>query len=174
MRRTLTAFLIALLALPAAAAAQPSGVIVDPESPAGTEYAIPLEEARRHGSGGGDPRAGGEARGQPLFGEGIEPAPGAGSSGAGSGGGADGESRGATGGPAPNGGGDGGPSAGRARERSVSEEDKGTPDRSAAVAVEAAGAGGGSDTLLSAGIAAVVLAIGLLVGFGLRRVLRTD
>jgi hypothetical protein len=53
-------------------------------------------------------------------------------------------------------------------------EDESTPDGSAAVAVEAAGAGGSSDTLLTAGIAAAVLPVGLLVGFGLRRMLRTD
>jgi hypothetical protein len=39
------------------------------------------------------------------------------------------------------------------------------------MAIEAA-ARGGSDALLTAGIAGTVLAVGLLVGFGLRRVLR--
>jgi hypothetical protein len=41
------------------------------------------------------------------------------------------------------------------------------------MAIEAA-AQGGSDALLTAGIAGAVLAVGLLVGFGLRRVLRSE
>jgi hypothetical protein len=183
MTRTLIAFLAALLALPAAAAAQRGGVFVDPESPAGKEYAIPLEEARRQGAGGGDPttegRGGGGARGAPLFGEGIEPAPSAPGSRDSSADGRDGESGSAGGGPAPNerglapnGGGEAGAGSGKARERRVSETDEGARDRDA-VAVEA-GTGGESETLVTAGIAAGVLGVGLLVGFGLRRLLRTD
>jgi hypothetical protein len=183
MTRTLTAIFIALLALPPAAAAQRGGASVDPDSPAGTEYAIPLEEARRQGAGGGEPgadgRAGGGARGAPLFGEGIEPAPSGQGSGGGSAGG-DGESGSAGGrlapngdGLAPNGGGEAGHAVGKARERRVSETDETARDRRDAVALQAA-ADGGSDTLVTAGIAAGVLAVGLLVGFGLRRLLRTD
>ena len=37
---------------PTAASAQGEGVFVDPNSPSGREYAIPLEDARRTGSGG--------------------------------------------------------------------------------------------------------------------------
>jgi hypothetical protein len=72
-----------VLALPAAAAAQDEpGVHVDPDSPSGKEYAIPLEGARRDASGGGTAgdSSGGEGGGggvsssssaAPLFGEGI-------------------------------------------------------------------------------------------------------
>jgi hypothetical protein len=180
--RTLIAILAALLALPPSAAAQRGGAAVDPESPAGTEYAIPLEEARRHGAGGdpeADGRAGGGARGAPLFGEGIEPAPSGPGRGGGSAGGGDGES-GSTGGGlapnadglAPNGDGEAGHAAGKGRERRASETDETARDRSDAVAEAAAG--GDSDTLVTAGIAAGVLAVGLLVGFSLRRLLRTD
>ena len=58
------------LALPADPAA--AQVFVDPGSPSGKEYAIPLEEARREAStGGGDfPVEQGE-RSAPLFGEGV-------------------------------------------------------------------------------------------------------
>jgi hypothetical protein len=183
MTRILIVFLAALLALPAAAAAQSAGVHVDPDSPAGTEYAIPLEEARRQGSGGGDPGAGGRAGGgprpAPLFGEGIEPGPSASGPGGGSAGGGDGESGSAGdglgpngGGLAPNGGGEAGHGAGKARERRVSGADETARDRRDAVAEAAAG--GDSEQLVTAGIAAGVLVAGLLVGFGLRRLLRTD
>jgi hypothetical protein len=58
------------------------GVIADPNSPAGKEYAIPLEQSRREGSGGhassqdtGGSAGGGTVQGAspPLFGVGIEP-----------------------------------------------------------------------------------------------------
>lgn len=67
------AILLTALALPASAAAQ-DGVFVDPDSPSGKEYQIPLESARRQA----DPqRTDGKVvpgdRSAPLFGEGIEP-----------------------------------------------------------------------------------------------------
>jgi hypothetical protein len=75
-----------------AGSAPPAGaqVFVDPGSPSGKEYAIPLEEARREASsGGGDfPVEQGE-RSAPLFGEGVDGASGGsgdGSSGNGGGG----------------------------------------------------------------------------------------
>src|SRR3954466_257646 len=89
MRRSLPALLVILAALvPAAnAAAQsttPGGVTVDPNSPSGTEYDIPVQKARRDAQGtkkakqktpapkqtststSGDDSA-------PLFGQGVEP-----------------------------------------------------------------------------------------------------
>ena len=78
MRRAfvLTACLAVLAAAPAPAGAVEPGVHVDPGSPAGKEYALPLEQARREAAGG----AGGEVsssnsaqRGRSkLFGEGIK------------------------------------------------------------------------------------------------------
>lgn len=67
-----------ILAIPGAAWAQEDEVFVDPDSPAGTEYQLPLDRAREaaggggaSGSGGGS--AGGAASGEaPLFGAGVE------------------------------------------------------------------------------------------------------
>jgi hypothetical protein len=173
MTRSLIAFLIALLALPAGAAAQRGGVFVDPETPAGTEYAIPLEEARRQGAGREKGGGGGGSGSQPLFGVGIERVP----SGSAAGGESAGGGAGASGGGGPSAGagesGGGGEGGSAGRDRRGAEGLQSARDRPAPVAVEAA-ARGGSDALLTAGIAGSVLAIGLLVGFGLRRLLRTE
>jgi hypothetical protein len=88
--RRLTVALLSLLSLglPPGAAAQDEGVFFDPGSPAGKEYAIPLEQARREAAGGGRPdgsatlgrgpaagggaiAGGGAGRAAPLFGAGI-------------------------------------------------------------------------------------------------------
>jgi hypothetical protein len=171
MPRAVVAFLIASLALPAVAQGQGSGVVVDPDSPAGTEYAIPLEEARRQGAPDREQRGGRNAD-PPLFGEGIERAPSASAAGgvtAGSAGGGEGSG---------GGGGDGDRDrdrgAGEAADGEVLGAQQTEPERPrGSMAVEAA-ARGGSDALLTAGIAGTVLAVGLLVGFVLRRVLRSE
>jgi hypothetical protein len=75
---------IAFLILPSPAVAQTDdGVHIEPDSPAGKQYAIPLEEARSEGAGepggapGGVPPRGNPAsaasgsEAAPLFGEGI-------------------------------------------------------------------------------------------------------
>jgi hypothetical protein len=166
--RSLVAFLIGSLALPAAAQAQGRGVFVDPESPAGKEYAIPLEEARRHGAPDAEPRPGSGDAGPPLFGYGIERAPSGSAAGGGSAGSAGGEE-------GSGGGGRGGErGAGPAADGEVlGAEETARARRGDPMAIEAA-AQGGSDALLTAGIAGTVLAVGLLVGFGLRRVLRNE
>lgn len=65
----LTAVVGATLLFPSAPSAQEDGVYIDPDSPAGKEYAIPAEEARRDAGGSdGDDDRGGNA---PLFGEGV-------------------------------------------------------------------------------------------------------
>lgn len=66
----------ALLAGPAVATAQERGVTVDPDSPAGREYALPFEAARREAAA--DPAVEGRrispaAQTAPPFGVGIEP-----------------------------------------------------------------------------------------------------
>jgi hypothetical protein len=75
MRRlTLPAGLLVLAVAATAplASAQERGVTVDPDSPSGTEYAIPVERARDQASpDAGKPKAPGE-RSAPLFGEGVE------------------------------------------------------------------------------------------------------
>jgi hypothetical protein len=171
--RAVVAFLIGLLALPATAQAQGRGVFVDPESPAGKEYAIPLEEARRQAAPDAESRAGGGDAASPLFGAGITRAPGASASGDGSAG---------DGSAASGGGGDPDGAAGRGGDRGAANaadgevlgaEESAREGRADSMAIEAA-AQGGSDALLTAGIAGAVLAVGLLVGFGLRRVLRNE
>lgn len=73
--RGLEVALTLALLLPGAANAQPEpGVIRDPDSPAGKEYALPLDAGRRLGAGNDAPEREGTA---PLFGIGIGP-PGAG------------------------------------------------------------------------------------------------
>ncbi len=78
MRRAfaLTVCLAVLAVAPAPAGAVEPGVHVDPGSPAGKEYALPLEQARRDASGGrsGDLSSSdsGQGGGSKLFGEGIK------------------------------------------------------------------------------------------------------
>lgn len=55
----------------ASAATAQHGVFVDPDSPTAKEYAIPLEAARRAGSGGKAPTDGMPPEPAPLFGEGV-------------------------------------------------------------------------------------------------------
>jgi hypothetical protein len=156
-RLVLVSLLLLVVAHPAAA--QEDGVFVDPDSPAGKEYAIPIDQARGETAGGGNRPAGEE----PLFGEGIEPAgdPGNEERGEGAGDKAHGASkRGQQGSEQQGDAGDGDPSQG--------QSDLGQ----SSAAIEAAAANG-SDGLLTAGIAVAVLAVGLLAGLGLRRLLRS-
>jgi hypothetical protein len=126
-------------------------VHVDPGSPAGKEYAIPLESARREGAGGGAQGSGdksGTGSGNkgasgsspPLFGAGISQAKRHSSGGGGKNGGSGGS-----------GGGDAAPNA--------------------AKSVAARADDGGSASLRTAGIAALVLLVGGALGLGLRRAL---
>jgi hypothetical protein len=63
-------FLVALIA-PTAAWAQEPGVHSDPDSPAGKEYALPLDSVRRDTGGGGSGGGNGGGGGSDLFGAGI-------------------------------------------------------------------------------------------------------
>jgi hypothetical protein len=69
----LAAFVPAAFATPAVA--QDDEVFIDPDSPTGREYEIPLERARRDASSA-TPSGDYRARTAPLFGEGIDPAAG--------------------------------------------------------------------------------------------------
>jgi hypothetical protein len=99
VRRKFTALavgtVVASAGFPAAATAE-KGLTVDPQSPAGVEYAVPLDSARGHGGGsggsGGSPggaNAGGTGsagNGSPaLFGSGITPSSSSKGSGSGAG-----------------------------------------------------------------------------------------
>jgi hypothetical protein len=160
----------ALVAPSAAAAQEP--VQVDPDSPAGVEYKLPLEQARRDAAPGADgggvgPRSGGGSGGPaPLFGAGISAAGSQsdGSGGAGATGGdgnrADGEqSRDDGGGGAAGGGGSAaGPGAGESAPSAGTTADEN---------------GGGSTGLILGGIALAVVVVGGALGLALRRGLRT-
>ena len=73
--------LLAALALPSAVSAQEPGLHIEPDSPAGIEYALPLERARDQGGSGANDRVdpSGQASGTavgPYFGVGIQRASG--------------------------------------------------------------------------------------------------
>jgi len=129
-----------LLAMPAVAGAQEPGVIRDPDSPAGKEYALPFDAARRAGVGPGASEREGVA---PPFGIGIRP-PGS-DSGEDSAEDGDGSPGGSAGGPEANG--------------------RDTPRRTLPPAATVDG--GGTSSVTMAILAAVLLGGGLL-GAGLR------
>lgn len=77
-RKAAAVAVLALLAGAAPAAGQEPGVHYDPDSPAGKQYAIPLEQARDIGGAGttSSPSAGAPSSGDDdLFGAGIAPKP---------------------------------------------------------------------------------------------------
>ena len=156
-RLALIPLLLAVAAPPAVA--QQDGVFVDPDSPAGKEYAVPIDQARGDAAGGGDAGPGEE----PLFGEGIEPPSGDSANVQSSERTQDSDgTRGKEEGSREKG------AEPRPGEGSGSSVDVGH----SSAAIEAA-ATDGSSGLLSAGIAAAVLVAGLLGGLGLRRLLRS-
>lgn len=173
MTRVAAGLFAAWLVLPSAAEAQ-RGVFVDPNSPAGTEYAIPLEEARRQGVGDDERgrRDGRDPSGDPpLFGEGITRVTRAALPEAGiTGDGVESADGNATGGPSAREDQDG--PASRVGDARTSEAADTRQSGAGSVAVEAAAASGDSEGLVTAAIAALVLAGGLVLGFGLRRLLR--
>ncbi len=60
------------LAIAAPAAAKDDAPKVAPDSPAGTEYQLPVDHARNEGSGGGSSHSSGTPGAAPLFGAGVE------------------------------------------------------------------------------------------------------
>jgi hypothetical protein len=162
--RSATALLCgAALLVPGQASAQDDGVFVDPDSPAGREYAIPGEEAREHADPGRrDGRRGSST--PPAFGAGVGDRDGGGDDGAGGGPGGGGSD----GGP----GGDSGSGGGASGYDDAAEDAPATGD--ARRALQAATANptpdGGSGTLLAiGGGGALVLLIGAGGGLLARR-----
>ena len=148
---------VALLTFDAAAvSAQEDRVFIDPDSPAGTEYAIPLEQARREAAGGGPTNQGRAGNGQPLFGAGIAPPSEAKGESTAKGDSAIGDAR-----------------AGAARKPRTAGDDKkpraGSNPGASTAAITAAAGDGNSEGLVTAGIAAAVLALGLATGLAFRR-----
>lgn len=145
---------MALLLLPAPAMAQQDDqVFIDPDSPTSKQYAIPLESARRQADPNGDGRLappGGRPAGvapAPLFGEGIATASKAN--------GADKPSK------------EKRSKAAQPESKQRSQADSG-PLKAAINNPGAPGGGIGSTALIAAG-AALVLLLGGLLGFALRR-----
>lgn len=142
-------------------AAQGQGKELDPDSPAGVEYQLPLEQARKNALGRSKDASGRERTGvASLFGAGVVPAK---TTARGQGGGQDGQQREDSQGDRASAddsrasGRDGDTSVGTAAE-SLKPSALGAPD-----------AEGGSATLRIAGIALAVLLLGGLLGLGLRR-----
>ena len=165
MRRYLSACLAACIGTslgvlwgPGIAFAQRDGVYVDPDSPAGKEYALPLDAARRNVTGGGGSAApGGDA--PPLFGAGVSQR-----------------------GTVDDGGVAGDVKRGNRGDRAISEDALRTPkaggdgdggEEAVAQAV-AASADGPSASLLTALVALGVMCIGLVIGLALRFLRGTD
>ena len=162
VRRPIALCAICSFLLPAAAQGQASEAL-DPDSPAGVEYQLPLEQARKNAGGRGadDPDSGRRGRGgdAALFGAGIVPvgaidrtadgADGATRNGIGSDTGAGGSGR------------DGGAGGGEGSGQGSSAI---TP-----AALDGSDEGGSSASLRIAGIALAVLLAGAVLGLALRR-----
>ena len=145
------ALLCAFALIVPAAAAQEDGVTVDPGSPSGKEYALPIDRAReeaatRDGKGDGSRKA-------PLFGEGVR--------GEGAGSGAGGDDR-TSGGP------DGAASE-PAVDRPTADLANGPEAEQAALRTRAADAEGGLGVGASITAAIAILLAGGLIGLWLRR-----
>jgi hypothetical protein len=145
--------------LPSGVAGAEPGLTVDPQSPAGVEYAIPLDSGRGHGGGHGHSGGGSGGGGSPaLFGSGITP-PGKGGSGTSPSGSGTGMSGG---GGAHNGGTSGGATShGSPNARSVADA---TPPGIAPASAAASYSTSGP----IAGIVAAILVLGGGVGLFLR------
>jgi hypothetical protein len=151
-----------------AANAQGQGVHVDPDSPAGKEYALPLDQARRDAGGG---LVDGKSRGAhraPLFGAGISSKGGlSGGGGASAGGG-----EGATSGSGSTAGQSGSSATPSDRAENGAQSGGGTSSRDVSAVAE-----NGDDDGLSPGVIAILvafgaLAIGILVGLSARALRR--
>ena len=154
MFRGLLLILCALaLAMPAAAGAADE-IFVDPGSPSGKEYALPIDSARKQAAG--DARGpSSRTKGTPLFGEGVGDRD-AGGAGGGGGGGSD------------DGGGGGGATKGSGDKADAERDDAdgGTPVTARA---QAASPDGGAGTIAIIGAGAGVLLLGAAIGLILRR-----
>ena len=160
LRRGSTHFLVVCaLVAPSTAVAQEE-VQVDPDSPAGVEYKLPLEEARR--DAGPDASGGGGGGPTPLFGAGIRPVGSQGGDGDGAKGTSDDGSR--TGGGQSGDGGDRRVTGAGGRDLASLLPGESKPSFSAAAAD-----GDSSVGLILGGIALAVVVAGAALGLALRR-----
>lgn len=158
---------ICLLAAPSAGATPP-GLHVDPNSPGGKEYAIPLDQARDQATGGGSQSSGGGS-GSHLFGVGVGGSGGGGSGSAGtasSGGGG-----GSTSGGSSSGGSHGSGGSGHSRASgSTGAGSGGSHNRLSPLNVAAANPESGAQApLLVLGGSAGIVFAGVLLGLMFRR-----
>jgi len=72
-RKVAAVALLTLALIAPTAVAQEDGVTVDPDSPAGKEYALPIDQARRDAANGGGNASPGLPRPTPAFGVGVRP-----------------------------------------------------------------------------------------------------
>lgn len=162
---------ICLVAAPSARATPP-GVHVDPSSPGGKEYAIPLDQARQDASGGapssdGNSGGGGSSSGSHLFGVGVG-SPGGGS-GSGTGSGGSGSSGSGSGG-SRSGSGSGSGGSGAAGAGKSGSGVAATAGRLSALNVAAANPEAGPQApLMVLGASAGVVLAGVGLGLALRR-----
>ncbi len=155
---TTAAALLVWAALAGPASAQEPGVHVDPDSPTGQEYDIPLERARRKSSPSEDEGSrGSRTAADTLFGAGIEPPDDDDGGGAGA----------SSGGGSGAGSGSGGAKAGSRGSRERGSKQPATVQ--AAISNPGAPDGGAGSTLLLGGIAVALLGAGLAGGLLLRR-----
>ena len=159
----LPAVLAAIGALVPFTAAGQTAKRPDPESPAGVEYQLPLEQARKNASNDRERERGkGGSAAAPLFGAGIVRAE------------RDGSVRnGAAGGASPSSE-SSGEQGGRNGARGIRRSSVPGGPAVRRAAVGDADSHDGSATLWIAGIALAVVLAGALAGFGLRRGLRTS
>ena len=150
---TTAAALLVWAALAVPASAQEPGVHVDPDSPTGQEYDIPVERARRKSSPSEEEGSkGSRTPADTLFGAGIEPPDDDG------------------GGAAANGGSSGSGSKTKPRSTAPRERSGKRPATvQAAISNPGAPDGGAGGTLLLGGIAVALLGAGLAGGLLLRR-----
>lgn len=156
--RPLFGLALALLLWASSVAAQEPGVHVDPNSPAGKEYAIPIEQARRQAEGASSANGGHRSSGSAaLFGAGISPRGGGSGGGSGSSGGVSvGSSKGSADGSG----------------KSDGSQPQGAKRASARPAIAASTGTATNATLLTAGLVAAVLLGGALLGLFLNRLYR--
>jgi hypothetical protein len=147
--------LVCALALTApVAAAQPDQIFVDPGSPSGKEYALPVESARQQAAKGA-PQRSSSAPPAPLFGEGVGGGSSAGQGGSSAGGG---DANGNGGGGGANGDADGGTPAA-----------PGAGAHAPTLKAQAVTADGGLGPAAVIGVGAGVLLLGGATGVLLRR-----
>ena len=144
------------------AAAAEDEIFVDPGSPSGKEYALPIDSARRQAAREAERGTAGRTQRPPLFGEGVDVAP-------------SGSARGGQGAGAGGGGGGGSTASGRSarelREQRSEPAEAGTP----ALQAQAGTPDGGVGALAIIGGASVaVLLLGGGIGLLLRRRASSD